>query len=453
MEHKQIYLEEDLDQKTRQVRSSLEAGAQAGEALAQALDKARAAAKALAVTSSQVKRVLSGFDQINRLGEKKKTSSRRKSSTQNMQTEVAVPEEKVSPQLETVDIPSVPAMFFNAIGIYDALEFVKQVKRELNQLWQEILVPLGQWAQAVLIPALGYQLAAAADTLSRALSTAGDWIQSSWQRLYEGAAGIFNGIVEHFVNAKEKFAAFMNTLLTGNGEMGSSSEQLGQRIGAVVGVLIIAWNKLKTVWDTAVTAMQTVLQSLATVACGILQGILDFVNTGFSKGWKAAFSSLKEPVSGMINSVIGFLNKLLSGLGAALNAVVNAANKLKFTVPDWVPGIGGKTYGFSLKTLALPQIPYLAQGAVLPANQPFLAVVGDQKHGKNIEAPLATIQEAVAAVMADHTAGNMAGHEATVAVLRQILEAVLGLELGEAVIAGATQSYQLKSAVMKGGGF
>ena len=47
-----------------------------------------------------------------------------------------------------------------------------------------------------------------------------------------------------------------------------------------------------------------------------------------------------------------------------------------------------------------PQIPYLAQGAVIPANREFLAVLGDQKHGTNVEAPLETIKQALAEVMA-----------------------------------------------------
>ena len=59
----------------------------------------------------------------------------------------------------------------------------------------------------------------------------------------------------------------------------------------------------------------------------------------------------------------------------------------------------------------------------------------------------------MAAVMDSHTAGNMAGHEATVAVLRQILEAVVTIDVGEAVVARAAQSYGAKNAVMRGGSF
>ena len=98
-----------------------------------------------------------------------------------------------------------------------------------------------------------------------------------------------------------------------------------------------------------------------------------------------------------------------------------------------------------------PQLPYLAKGAVLPANKPFMAVVGDQKHGTNVEAPLTVIQEAVATVMDDYAASNMAGHQATVSVLRELLEAVLGIQIGDDVIASAAARYERKMAVVRGG--
>ena len=104
-----------------------------------------------------------------------------------------------------------------------------------------------------------------------------------------------------------------------------------------------------------------------------------------------------------------------------------------------------------IKTISTPQIPYLAQGAVLPPNKPFMAVVGDQRHGTNVEAPLSVIQEAVAAVMQEYLASNMAGHEATVSVLREILEAVLGIQIGDDVIGNAMQRYIRKQAIIKGG--
>ncbi|MBQ6852372.1 MAG: hypothetical protein IJO04_05020 [Oscillospiraceae bacterium] len=97
------------------------------------------------------------------------------------------------------------------------------------------------------------------------------------------------------------------------------------------------------------------------------------------------------------------------------------------------------------------KVPGLARGAVLPPNREFLAVVGDQKHGTNIEAPLATIQEAVALVMGDQTAAILAGFEASVGVQREILEAVLGIQIGDDVIGQATARYNRKLAASRGG--
>ena len=125
-------------------------------------------------------------------------------------------------------------------------------------------------------------------------------------------------------------------------------------------------------------------------------------------------------------------------------------NTLSFTVPDWVPGIGGSTLGFNFGTITAPQIPYLAQGAVIPPNREFMAVLGDQSHGTNVEAPLATIQQAVAAVMQDYQDGNLAALEQVIAVLRQILEAVYGIHIGDAVIGQAVARYNSKQSIITG---
>ena len=142
---------------------------------------------------------------------------------------------------------------------------------------------------------------------------------------------------------------------------------------------------------------------------------------------------------------------MVSRLVSALNAVVRAANKLSFTVPEWVPSLGGKRFGVNLPAVSAPQIPCLAKGAVLPAGKPFLAMLGDQKHGTNVEAPLATIQEAVALVMDDQTGAILRGFEATLGVQKEILEAVLGIQIGDEVLGKAVNRYNRRMAVMQGG--
>ena len=160
--------------------------------------------------------------------------------------------------------------------------------------------------------------------------------------------------------------------------------------------------------------------------------------------WNGISSTIKNAVNG----IIGFINRMISAVVTGINTVINALNGLSFDLPDI---FGGGHVGFHISTLTAPQIPYLAQGAVIPANREFLAVLGDQSHGTNVEAPLDTIKQAVAEVMEDLQAGQMAGFEAVVSVLREILSAVYGIELTDEDVGRAVQRWQRKQLIATGG--
>lgn len=101
---------------------------------------------------------------------------------------------------------------------------------------------------------------------------------------------------------------------------------------------------------------------------GILRGVANLV-----------FSIFKTPV----NEVIALFNAMGQTIVKAINNLIDGLNHIK--VPDWVPGIGGK--GINLSHANFRRVPYLAQGAVIPAGNPFLAVLGDQTRGNNLEMP------------------------------------------------------------------
>lgn len=102
-------------------------------------------------------------------------------------------------------------------------------------------------------------------------------------------------------------------------------------------------------------------------------------------------SALKKPV----NAIIGVINKMISGVCSGINAVIRALNKLHFNIPGWVPLLGGKSFGFNIREVSAPRIPLLATGAVIPPNAPFAAILGDQRHGNNIETPEALLRKVV----------------------------------------------------------
>ena len=157
--------------------------------------------------------------------------------------------------------------------------------------------------------------------------------------------------------------------------------------------------------------------------------------------WAAVVESLPTSFKNGINAAIDLFNKFIKWINS----------KMTFS---WKPFYiaGAKIFdGGSLQLLNIPEIPKLAKGGVIPPNAPFMAMLGDQRHGTNIEAPLSTIQEAVAVVMEDIVQSNMAGHEATVGVLREILGAVLGIHIGDDVIGQAVERYNSDMAIIRGG--
>ena len=195
------------------------------------------------------------------------------------------------------------------------------------------------------------------------------------------------------------------------------------------------------------------------LAVVVLRGLADFLSAVFRGNWDAAWQAIGNTVSTVwdkmtnaiktaVNGIIGFINRMISAVVTGINAVINALKGLSFDLPDI---FGGGHVGFNISTLTAPQIPYLAQGAVIPANREFLAVLGDQSHGTNVEAPLDTIKQAVAEVMEDLQAGQMAGFEAVVSVLREILSAVYGIELTDEDVGRAVQRWQRKQAIATGG--
>lgn len=158
----------------------------------------------------------------------------------------------------------------------------------------------------------------------------------------------------------------------------------------------------------------------------IFNGIITFIKGVFSGDWEQAWNGIKDIFAGVwnllvsvikipINNIIGMINGLVGGVVSGINMIIRALNGLNFTVPDWIPGIGGKSVGFSIAEISAQKIPYLATGAVIPPNAPFMAMLGDQRHGTNIEAPLDTIKQAVREVI-----GNGSGNNATYHFVAQL---------------------------------
>lgn len=156
---------------------------------------------------------------------------------------------------------------------------------------------------------------------------------------------------------------------------------------------IVDWIQAK-IYPIIVKVVQQIVQNIGSTVNNIakalsgvvtaIKGVVQFITGVFTGDWKKAWEGVKNIFKGIwdalvnivkipINTIIGGLNGLLKGLATAVNAVIKAINKLSFTVPDWVPGIGGKKFGFNLKEVTAPQIPKLATGGIVTSATQIIA--------------------------------------------------------------------------------
>lgn len=142
------------------------------------------------------------------------------------------------------------------------------------------------------------------------------------------------------------------------------------------------WNSIKT---TVSTIINSVKSTISTVMGSIQTGIstaLSSIKTNWSNMWTNMkttvvniFNGIWSSIKGVINSIIGGIESMANAVIKGINSMIKALNNLSFDVPDWVPEIGGKTFGFNIPTINTISIPRLATGGVV--DQATVAMIGE----------------------------------------------------------------------------
>lgn len=203
-------------------------------------------------------------------------------------------------------------------------------------------------------------------------------------------------------------------------------------IAAIVQAVLELWNQVLApliswllatfgpVFKYVFNAIGTVVKTIIKVICDkidmaltALKGIIDFLTGVFKGDWEGAWNAIKQIFFGVFDSlhkkaadvlngikervgnVVQGVKDLVSGLGDLGGAIANKVSSA------WNAVTSGSPAQQSMEApLASLPVPALARGAVIPPNHRFLAMLGDQTNGTNVEAPLETIQEALAEVLA-----------------------------------------------------
>lgn len=214
-----------------------------------------------------------------------------------------------------------------------------------------------------------------------------DLFQSIWDNVLEPIITPFLETLswlwdEHLKGLIEEVSSFISKLVNGALEIYNNVvepilswllEKLSPAFAYIGGII-------SGVFGTAVAFISDSVKS----AFKILNGIIDFITGVFTGNWKKAWNGVKNIFKGIIDGLTNIFKTPINFIIDGINAFIKGLNKIK--IPDWVPVVGGK--GFNINT-----IPKLAQGGYARANNPQLAIVGDNKREGEIISPESKIYE------------------------------------------------------------
>ena len=155
----------------------------------------------------------------------------------------------------------------------------------------------------------------------------------------------------------------------------------------------------------------------------ILGGLIDFITGVFTGDWTKAWEGIKKVFKGIWNGIVMILESAVNLIIKGVNWLIGKLNSLleNSLLAKGLDLIGVEFHG--IPQIPPVKIPRLATGAVIPSNREFLAVLGDQKSGTNIEAPLDTMVQAFKQALAE--GGYSGGNQAVLVLDKEVLGKVV----------------------------
>ena len=213
-------------------------------------------------------------------------------------------------------------------------------------------------------------------------------------------------LIQGLKNIIDGFGKFFKGVFTGDMKLAVEGikqiwEGMKQTWNAIVSSIKDAWNMFITWLQSRSPLLAAIFQTYGSFISGLyksikqwLSGIIEFVSGVFTGDWTKAWEGVKDIFKGIWNGIITVVEYAINFIINGINLLISALNTIHFEVPDWVPIIGGRSFGISIPLVSQVALPRLAEGAVIPPNREFMAVLGDQKSGTNIETPLETMVQA-----------------------------------------------------------
>ena len=325
--------------------------------------------------------------------------------------------------------------------------FLGKIIDVLKLLWENILVPLINWIIANVVPVLakiadmiGTKVINIVKTLIKVIGDIVDVLSGvidfivgvytgDWEKAWNGVKGIAEGAWNLI---KDIILGVWETIKSETqGALDIVKGVIELVFNAIKSIVFTAWDYVKTCTTNALSALKTTVStgfntikskisktwssvktktariwdSISTVLFGKLEKIKSAIVDKFTSARDtvvSVFEGIKDTIKSTLNSVIEIVNEAIGTVNSAIGGIESAFSFGPWKVPT---PFGSKTIGFSAHFPRVPTVPYLAKGAVIPPRSEFLAVLGDQKQGNNIETPEALLRK----IVREETAGRQSG--------------------------------------------
>lgn len=368
------------------------------------------------------------------------------------------------------------------------LDFAGKVAGVIGTLWNGVLKPLVLWFVQSMAPVIRDVLSSAINMFSSFASAiagivdsvlsvlgglidfvkgvfTGDW-SLAWEGIQEILSGAWSFMETLVTDAVDAIANVVNLAWTTISKTTSTifsgiKTFLASTFNAILSVVSTVIRSVQTTINTTLAAIKTnwesIWNSVKTFVSGIFDGIrntitskMDAVRSGIGSAlnqikstWDNIWNSVKSftssifdgiwsTIKGAINNIISGVERMANGVIKGINSMINALNRLSFSIPDWVPEIGGNTFGLHIPNISSVSIPRLAEGGYVRANTPQLAMIGDNRRYGEIVAPEDKMQEMVnraAALASREDSMNTQYLAMMVELLREIINLIENLDL------------------------
>lgn len=340
--------------------------------------------------------------------------------------------------------------FFNTVlvplGVIIAKVFIKNIEMIFSVLlafWNNVLAPIANFLVDILAVALqmiidlweGWKPAIelifnAINWLwDNVLSPLCDFLTGVFLKAFEEIGKFLNKLLPDITGLFKGFADFLTGVFTLNTDK------------AMKGVETIFKNFLSFVDKIFGTNFSSSINFVMGIVKGFFDGIkqtfdgikqffkgvIDFIRGVFTGDWKLAWRGVVNIFGGIFSTLSGLVKTPINAVISLVNSAIDGINGIGFDVPSWVPFVGGKSF-----SVDVPKIPMLANGGYIGANTPQLAMIGDNKHEGEIVSPESKLYEQTSKAINDALmAQGSNSNEVIIEILYEILDTLqnLGLDI------------------------